>query len=218
MKRLALITIGLLTIPAIASAFEGVVSTTYVSEETGNLPMEMIWFMDGENLLLEVKMEVDGKTESLFMLPNLSSGALYMYSETPAENGKNFYTEVSAEDISGGSDATFSSRLGSQKKVINERECIALSSTGDQMVIKMWLDKSVDFPLYKFADFFKTNYDIPALKAISQVGFPMESVTKDHYGNTIALFQVTEVEEKSLEDQMFQLPQGYVPADKVFEE
>lgn len=198
-------------------AFEGVVTVNYVSEETGNLPMEMKWYMDGEKLLVEILTEVEGEQETLFILPNLGSGMLYMYNENPAENGKNFYTEVPVSGIEGGADIAFNAQKTGRTNEVAGMNCQHITANGEGLDVNMWYAPEIDFPLFKYADFFKTNYELPVLKALNINVFPMEARTEDAYGDPVSAFKVIAVEEGEVEDSLFSLPAGYVESSKVFE-
>lgn len=199
-------------------AFEGVVTVSYVSEETGNLPMEMKWYMDGEKLMVEILTEVEGKEEKLYLLPQMSNNTLCMFNENPAENGKNFYTEVPVDGITGGSDIAFNAQKTGKTKEVEGQNCQHITASGGGLEVDMWYAPEIDFPLYKFTDFFKTNYELPVLKALSLNGFPMQARTEDAYGDPVSSFKVLSVEETEVEDSLFSIPAGYVESSKVFEE
>jgi hypothetical protein len=200
-----------------ANAFEGIIKVKYVSQETGDLPMSMNWFIGGDKVLLEIVTIVEGEEERLFLLPNPSENKLYLFNDNPAENGKLFYTEVGVEAIKG-NELNFSGRKTGRQKEIDSRNCTEVTAEGDGLQLEMWVDPSIDIQLYRFADFFKTNYEIPALASIEMTGFPILSRVKDNYGENVALFEVESIEEVSIDDSKFSLPAGYVASTKVFED
>lgn len=215
MKNIAIILFLALTFNA--SAFEGIIKVKYVSQETGDLPMSMNWFLDGDKVLLEIVTEVEGKEERLYLLPNTAENKLYLFNDNPAENGKLFYTEVGVEAIQG-NEMNFSGRKTGRQKEIDSRNCTEVTAEGDGVQLQMWVDPSIDIMLYRYADFFKTNYEIPALASIEMSGFPISSGVKDNYGENVALFEVESIEEVSIDDSKFSVPAGYVESSKVFED
>lgn len=203
---------SLLTVSLWAGPFEGVINVKYNSYNGSDVMNDCHWYFKGDQCKFEVTVPVKDKSVNTCLIPRLSDKHLIVFSNSPAEDGKQYYSEVDLTSVKPDPAFVFSRveiEKGTEAKSLNGYDCTHYIVRTDRSITDMWI-APIEVSFVKFASFFPSNYELIGMSKKSISGFPMKSVTKDLAGNVIADFEVTSLVKKTFNAADFSIPAGYL--------
>jgi hypothetical protein len=183
-----------------AQSFEGIVEMRQTNAE--GISSEITWYIKKDKLAFRIQSNASSGILKMRFVPQPKQNTMFMYIGTPQGEVKN---EIAAQEIS--------SEIDLQRAEVKEIGTKSSAEMGELTVLLLntattstetEFTKIVDINLAKYSLFIKNDYSVQALLLMNQVGFPINSVTKDKSGRVISKSTVTSVKKTSLPDSFFQ--------------
>ena len=183
-----------------AQTFEGIVEMRQTNAE--GISSEITWYIKKDKLAFRIQSNASSGILKMRFVPQPKQNTMLMYIGTPQGEVKN---EISAQEIS--------SEIDLQRAEVKEIGTKSSAEMGELTVLLLntattstetEFTKNVDINLAKYSLFIKNDYSVQALLLMNQVGFPVNSVTKDKSGRIISKSTVTSIKKTSLPDSFFQ--------------
>jgi hypothetical protein len=183
-----------------AQTFEGIVEMRQTNAE--GISSEITWYIKKDKLAFRIQSNASSGILKMRFVPQPKQNTMLMYIGTPQGEVKN---EIAAQEIS--------SEIDLQRAEVKEIGTKSSAEMGELTVLLLntattstetEFTKIVDINLAKYSLFIKNDYSVQALLLMNQVGFPINSVTKDKSGRVISKSTVTSVKKTSLPDSFFQ--------------
>jgi len=183
-----------------AQTFEGIVEMRQTNAE--GISSEITWYIKKDKLAFRIQSNASSGILKMRFVPQPKQNTMFMYIGTPQGEVKN---EIAAQEIS--------SEIDLQRAEVKEIGTKSSAEMGELTVLLLntattstetEFTKIVDINLAKYSLFIKNDYSVQALLLMNQVGFPINSVTKDKSGRVISKSTVTSVKKTSLPDSFFQ--------------
>jgi hypothetical protein len=200
-KLLGTISFVLLFLSAgIAQNFEGIVEMRQLSAE--GVTHDVTWYIKKDKIAFEIKTKSETGTMKMRFIPQPKQNSMLMVVTTPQGENKN---EISTRDISSDIDMSRSEvKETGTKTSADFGELTLLTITTPDAITETEIAKGVDVDLSKYAAFLKNDYAVQALIKSRQVGFPLNSVTKDKSGKVISKSSVISIKKTAVSDNYFQ--------------
>lgn len=194
-------TIGIVLLTAVFSFgqqnFEGIVK---VQQETAaGMTYNVTWYIKKDKIAFEIKTISDNGSLKMRFVPQPKQDNMLMIINN------NEKKEIAARDISGDidlSNATVKSSGSKASPEFGQVELLTIST--DDMNTEVEVVKEIDVDLSKYAAFLKNDYGVQALIQSKQIGFPLNSVTKDKNGKVISTTKVKSVQKQKVSEDYFQ--------------
>ena len=183
-----------------AQTFEGIVEMRQTNAE--GISSEITWYIKKDKLAFRIQSNASSGILKMRFVPQPKQNTMLMYIGTPQGEVKN---EISAQEIS--------SEIDLQRAEVKEIGTKSSAEMGELTVLLLntattstetEFTKNVDINLAKYSLFIKNDYSVQALLLMNQVGFPVNSVTKDKSGRIVSKSTVTSIKKTSLPDSFFQ--------------
>jgi hypothetical protein len=183
-----------------AQTFEGIVEMRQTNAE--GISSEITWYIKKDKLAFRIQSNASSGILKMRFVPQPKQNTMLMYIGTPQGEVKN---EIAAQEIS--------SEIDLQRAEVKEIGTKSSAEMGELTVLLLntattstetEFTKTVDINLAKYNLFIKNDYSVQALLLMNQVGFPVNSVTKDKSGRVISKSTVTSIKKTSLPDSFFQ--------------
>ncbi|MBK7148784.1 MAG: DUF4412 domain-containing protein [Bacteroidetes bacterium] len=179
-----------------------------------NLPGKTIsvtWLVT--NTSCKLKMQFPEAKGVSHFIPDLKAGMLYTYNDGPTPDGvKKSFFAASLDKIQSSNETAVSRIVVKQTgetKDIGGFKCekiIASTSKGDT---EMWVTKDFKPEFYKYEAFFKSNWEMMALREERIKGLPLSSVTKDAAGNVLNAYEFVSITSTDISETEFSVPAAY---------
>lgn len=194
-------TIGIVLLTVVFSFgqqnFEGIVK---VQQETAaGMTYNVTWYIKKDKIAFEVKTISDNGSLKMRFVPQPKQDNMLMIINNTEKK------EIATRDISGDidlSNAAVNSNGTKASPEFGQVELLTISTT--DMNTEVEVVKEIDVDLSKYAAFLKNDYGVQALIQSKQIGFPLNSVTKDKNGNVISTTKVQSVQKQTVSEDYFQ--------------
>ena len=183
-----------------AQTFEGIIEMKQTNAE--GISSEITWYVKKDKLAFRIQSNASSGVLKMRFVPQPKQNTMLMYISTPQGEVKN---EIAAREIS--------SEIDLQRAEVKELGTKSSAEMGELNILSLntattstetEYTKSVDLNLSKYAPFIKNDYSVQALLLLNQIGFPVNSITKDKSGRIISKSTVTSIKKTSLPDSFFQ--------------
>jgi hypothetical protein len=182
-----------------AQTFEGIVVLRQVSGE--GFTNDLTWYIKKDKIAFEIINLSETGTMKMRFVPKPKQNSMLMVINTTQGETKN---EISASEISSDIDMSKSEvKDNGVKNSAEYGELNMMTISTPNTVTESEIDKSIDVDLSKYVAFLKNDYAIQALIKTKQIGFPLNSVTKDKSGNLISKISVISVKRTAVSDNFF---------------
>ncbi len=194
-------TIGIVLMTALFSFgqqnFEGIVKMH--QETSAGIAYDITWYIKKDKIAFEVKTVSDNSSLKMRFVPQPQKDNMLMIINNSEKK------EIASRDISGDidlSNATVSSNGTRESPEFGEIELLTIKT--QDMTTEVEVVKAIDVDLSKYAAFLKNDYGIQALIQSKQIGFPLNSTTKDQNGVIISKTTLQSIKRQKVSDQYFQ--------------
>jgi len=201
-----ILTIIALTISLISFAgFEGVITTSVYNQGTS---MEVKWFIKDDLLKLQMNYNADNGPVTVEFIVKQGGGKMTIVTNSESYKGYSIINESAIARSMAIGDLVF------KKDGIKKDDLTKYQAANAKYQCAIWLT-DLDVQLAEFSNFFK---DDPAFLLIHKEnlsGFPQKSMLTNHNGDLIYAATVAGVEQKSLSDLDFSIPDGFQKRELV---
>ena len=206
----------LLSTCLMAQGFEGVVTAEHYNASADSRS-QIKWELAPGKVALTMIMKGEQGEYTTTFIARKGSNKLHVLSATP--NGKKLHHPIPVQEITPTKNfpdaSSFEVREQDQSKTIAGYNCTKVAAQSPESKTIAWVAKGIDFPFYKYAEFFKSDYNLAILSQLQIKGIPLQSVTTSNRGLIIESVEVQKVQEKSLAPSVFEVPNGYKTVDKA---
>jgi hypothetical protein len=205
MRKILSLAISILCLVSLnAQTFEGTIEMTYF--EGKDELQTFKWFLSDEKIAMETEMEKDGKSYLSKFFPNLTTATLTVTSVTPSGN---FIYETPASKIEGENVVVTEIQQTGEFQKIAGYNCEKYVMLSENYKIESWIASDIDVQLWRFADFFKSFYELQAFKKEKKTGFILASTVWDFSGNSVFALKVGKVNPEPVDQSVFEIPEGF---------
>jgi hypothetical protein len=194
-------TIGIIFMSVVFSfgqqQFEGIVEMR--QETAAGMTYEVTWYIKKDKIAFEIKTISDNGSLKMRFVPQPQQDNMLMIINNSEKK------EIASRDISGDidlSNAEVSTNGSKESAEFGKVDLLVISTT--EMSTEVEVVREIDVDLSKYAAFLKNDYGIQALIQSKQIGFPLNSVTKDKSGKVISQTKVKSVKKQKVSDDYFQ--------------
>jgi hypothetical protein len=182
-----------------AQNFEGIVEMKQTSAD--GVAHDLTWYIKKDKIAFEIRTKSDRGVTKMRFVPKPKQNSMLMIVATPSGENKN---EISAKDIVTEIDLSRSEvKENGVKNSSSYGDLSVLVLTTPSAVTETEVAKSIDVDLFKYAAFLKNDHAVQALIKTRQIGFPVNSVTKDKTGKIISKCSVTAVKRTVVAENYF---------------
>ncbi len=201
----------ILTIIALATSlisfagFEGIISTTVYNQ--GN-SMEVKWFIKNDMLKLQMNYNADNGPITVEFIVKKGDGEMTIVTNSESYKGYSIINESAIARSMAIGDLVF------KKDGIKKDNLTKYQAVNAKYQCAIWLS-DLDVQLAEFSNFFKNDPAFLLIHKENLSGFPQKSMLTNHNGDLIYAATVAGVEQKSLSDLDFSIPDGYQKRELV---
>jgi len=171
-------------------------------QEAAGMTYDLIWYIKKDKIAYEVKTLSGNNSIKMRFVPQVKQNTMLMIIDSPEGNSKK---EIAARDISSNIDISeLAVKVVDTKNSTDFGEIQVLNIETVDATTTVEVVKSIDVDFTKYASFLKNEYGIQALIYSKQIGFPLNSVTKDKAGNVVSKTTVINVRRSTVSDSYFQ--------------
>lgn len=181
-----------------AQNFEGIVEMRQVNADGST--HDLTWYIKKDKIAFEIKTNSQSGAMKMRFVPQPKQNSMLMVITNPQGESKN---EIATRDISTDIDMTKSEVKENGSKASEYGELSLLIISTPNSVTETEVVKSIDVDLSKYASFLKNDYAVQALIKTKQIGFPLNSITKDKNGNLISKTTVVSVRKLPVSESYF---------------
>lgn len=199
-----------LSLSLMGQTFEGVISGEYYSAENDSR-MEIEWYLASGNVALKMIMDSEKGRYITTFIARQESQQMDVLSKTP--QGTKLHHPIPLKEVKSSENfpakSSFEVRQQGESKTISGRSCKKIVAESPESKTIAWLAKTINFPFYQYADYFKSDYNLALLSQLSINGFPLQSVTTSNRGLIIESWEAKAIQKKSLSPSVFEVPADY---------
>ena len=182
-----------------AQNFEGTVEMEQISA-TGTT-YKITWFIKKDKIAYEIKTGADNGSLKMRFVPQPKQNTMLMIVNSQEGNSKR---EISTRDISSDIDMSKAEvKENGTKTHADFGELTILLINTPEANTEVEVVKSIDVDLSKYASYLKNEYGIHALIQTKQIGFPLNSITKDKNGKLISQTKVISIKPGPVSEEYF---------------
>lgn len=182
-----------------AQNFEGIVEMEQTSA-TGTT-YKITWFIKKDKIAYEIKTGADAGATKMRFVPQPKQNTMLMIISSSEGNNKR---EISTRDISSDIDMSKAEvKENGTKSSPDFGELTLLLITTPDAVTEVEVVKSIDVDLSKYASYLKNEYGMQALIQSKQIGFPLNSVTKNKNGDLVSQTKVVSIKRVAVSEDYF---------------
>ena len=199
-----------------AQSFEGTIKCEYKHAISGET-IHLTYHVKAAQMALEMTFNSQRGPSRSKYIPDLKTGEMTMltYGQNPEDNT---YRIVQSNDITKPSSvgALLNTHKGDGEKEVFDHNCEKIIISAPATKTVSWIATDLNIDLYKYAPYFKSDQSVAGLSQLQMTGFPMQSTIYDNKGLELISINVVSIEEKELDQAMFEVPAKFKEARVEF--